>query len=266
MNSTINKMNDKIIGRPIRVNNQTLNVARGKDYAEVVFLGDAHFGSPQFDEKRFLKMVDFCHKNNIYVLLMGDLLETATRDSVGAGVYEQESIPQSQHEQMVEWLSPLAKKKLILGALTGNHEERIYKSCGVNITKAMCRELDIKYLGDACWNVFKVGKESYSVYSLHGRTGSRFDGTALLAVERISASFFCDLVAHAHIHKCINSIVMMQKVERGQVIEHKKHLLVTGAYLRYDGGYGQTLGLPISKLGSPKVKFFKNKHDILVSW
>lgn len=259
-------MNDKIVGRPIRVNKKVLTPQKGKDYAEVVFLGDVHFGSPQCDVKRFLGMVDYCVKHNIAVVLMGDLLETATRDSVGAGVYEQERIPQSQHEQMVEWLEPLAKKGLILGALTGNHEERIYKSCGVNITKAMCRELGITYLGDACWNVFRVGKETYTLYTLHGRTGSRFDGTALLAVERVSTPFFADLVAMGHVHKCVNSIVVMQKVINGSVVEHKKHLLITGAYLKYDGGYGQTLGLPISKLGSPKVKFFHTKHDIQVSW
>jgi len=249
-----------------KTKNKSENKMREIKIEKVVFVGDAHFGSPQFDETRFLGMLDYCLTNRVSVLLMGDLLETSTRNSVGAGVYEQTSNPQSQHEQMVEWLRPLAKRKLILGALTGNHEERTYKDSGVNITKAMCRELNIKYLGDACWNQFRVGKQTYTVYSLHGRTGSRFDGTALLAVERISTSFYADLVAMGHVHKCVNSIVVMQKVTNGRVVEHKKHLLITGAYLKYDGGYGQALGLPISKLGSPKVKFYANHHDILISW
>jgi predicted phosphodiesterase len=259
-------MNDKIVGRPIRVNKQVLKTPKGKDYAEVVFLGDVHYGSPQCDTNRFLGMVNYCVKNNIYVLLMGDLLETATRESVGAGVYEQDKIPQFQHEQMVDWLEPLAKKNLVLGALTGNHEERVYKSVGINLTKAMCRELGIKYLGDACWNTFKVGQEVYTIYSLHGRTGARLQGTTLNALERISPSFDCDMLAMGHAHKCINAITLKQKVQRGQVVEVKQHLLVTGHYLKYDGGYGQTLGLTISKMGSPKVKFFKSKHDILVTW
>jgi len=150
--------------------------------------------------------------------------------------------------------------------LTKLHEERIYKDSGFDVSKALSRELCIPFLGDACWNQFAVGTQMYTIYSLHGRTGSRFDGTALLAVERISTSFYCDLVVHGHTHKCINSIVLMQRVVSGQVTEHKKHLLITGHYLRYDKGYGQTLGLPISKLGSPKVKFFNKKHDIVVSW
>lgn len=256
---------DKIVGRPIRLNRKRL-VSKPQRYAEVVFLGDVHYGSPQCDIKRFLAMVDYCVLKNVYVFLMGDLIETATRHSVGAGVYEQDGTADSQHEQMVEWLRPLADKKLILGTHGGNHEERTYKESGVNVSKALARELGVTYLGDACWSRFQVGSQSYTLYTLHGRTGSRFDGTALLALERISTSFFADVVAMGHAHKCINSIVLMQKVESGQVKEHKKHLLICGSYLKYDGGYGQTLGLPISKLGSPKVKFYADRHDISVSW
>ena len=116
------------------------------------------------------------------------------------------------------------------------------------------------------WSRFRVGKQFYSVYSLHGRTGSRFDGTALLALERISVSFFCDLISMGHTHKLISSTVLIQKIENNLVKEHKKTLLITGSYLKYDGGYGQALGLPISKLGSPKVKFHSDKKDIYISW
>ena len=194
------------------------------------------------------------------------LLETGTKNSVGAGVYEQECSVQTQHEQMVEWLRPLAEQQLILGSHIGNHEFRTYQESGVNITKAMCRELKVPYLGDACWSQFRVGKETYSVYSLHGRSNARFDGTALLAVERISTSFNCDILCHSHMHKCANSIVVIQRTRNGVVIEHKKHLLITGSYLRYDGGYASAVGLPISKLGSPKVKLFSSRHDISITW
>ena len=259
-------LNDKIVGRRIRLNRRVVPVKPGTNYGEVIFLGDIHYGSPQFDKERFLAMVEYCRKNAVNVFLMGDLIEVATRHSVGSGVYEQDGPAQSQHEQMVAWLKPLADKGLILGSLQGNHEERTYKDSGVNVSKALCRELKVPYLGDACWNQFKVGNILYDIYSLHGRTGSRFDGTALLALERISVSFFADMVVMGHTHKCINSIVLTQRVVNGLVKEHKKHLLITGSYLKYDGGYGQTLGLPISKLGSPKVKFFADKRDVLISW
>lgn len=259
-------MNDKIVGRPIRLNKKVLLPRKGQHFTEVMFVGDVHYGSPQCDIQRFLANLQYCLDNKIHVFLMGDLIELATRHSVGAGVYEQEHIGESQHEQMVKWLRPLADVDLIIGSHEGNHEARAYVQTGVNVSKALSRELSVPFLGDACWNTFHVGGETYSVYSLHGRTGSRFDGTALLALERISTSFFADLVCMGHTHKCINSIVLMQRTKNGVVTEHKKYLLITGHYLKYDGGYGQTLGLPISKLGSPKVKFYADHHDILVSW
>jgi len=257
---------DSIIGRPIRVNKQTLITKKGKDYAEVIFLGDVHLGSPQCDKKRFLNMLDYCIQHKLYIFLMGDLLEMSVRDSVGAGVYEQDSIGQTQYEEMVGCLKPLAKKKLILGVLEGNHEKRIYDRTGVNLTKMLARELSIPFLGDACWNIFKVGKQNYSVYSLHGRTGAKFDGTALLAIERISASFNADCIVMGHCHKLVSSTVIIQEVKNKLVKEHKKLLLITGGFLTYDGGYAQTIGMPISKLGSPKVKFFASKKDFFVSW
>lgn len=112
------EVKDKIVGRPIRLNTQTLQLKDG--YAEVMFIGDVHYGSPQCDVKRFLSNVEYCLNNGVYVLLMGDLIESATRHSVGAGVYEQDVPCQSQHEQMVEWLTPLAEHNLILGSLMGN--------------------------------------------------------------------------------------------------------------------------------------------------
>ena len=196
---------------------------------------------------------------------MGDMVEMSTRTSVGAGVYEQEVIGQSQVEQMIDWLKQLAKRNLILVFHNGNHEDRVYQATGINIAKAMSRELSVSYLGDACWSKFRVGKETYTIYSLHGRTGCRFDGTALLALERLAVSFAADLVCQGHSHKAISSNILYQKTVNGVVKEFKKFLLITGSYLSY-GGYAQTYGLPISKLGSPKVKFFSDRKDLSISW
>ena len=87
-----------------------------------------------------------------------------------------------------------------------------------------------------------------------------------IALERISTSFFADLVAMGHSHKLVTSSVIIQRVVNGIVREFKKYLLITGSYLKYDQSYGQALGLPLSKLGSPKIKFFGTKRDLFISW
>ena len=106
-----------------RLNVQHLDIKNhGKDYAEVIFFGDTHWGSPQCDKERARKMIEYCVQKEVYVLLMGDLLEFATRGSVGAGVYEQLMNPHKQFDEAMEMLMPLAQKGLILGLLRGNHE------------------------------------------------------------------------------------------------------------------------------------------------
>jgi len=108
------------VGRPIRLNVQELKPRDDKNYTEVVFLGDIHLGSPQCDEDRVIRQVEYCVNNDVYVYLMGDLIEMATRYSVSAGVYEQKWNGQTQIERIVDILYPLAEKKLIIGFIEGN--------------------------------------------------------------------------------------------------------------------------------------------------
>lgn len=259
------EVDDKIVGRPIRLNQQTLIVKPNKDYAEIIFLGDTHYGSNTFNEDKFLAMIDYCLKNKIYVHLMGDLLEMSLRDSIGSGVYFQKPNPQGQYEQMVDWLTPLAKAELITGIHIGNHEDRVIKSAGVNIIKAMAKELGVAYLGAACWSLFKVGKQHYSIYSLHGRTAARFEGTVLLAAERSSVSFVCDIFAQGHSHKLANAHIIRERVVGGKVVQQKQFIVITGSYLDYHDSYYEAGGGQISKVGSPKAKLSAAKHDVSIS-
>ena len=254
--------------RAIRLNRQVLEVKPSKNYAEVLLFGDFHLGSPQCDKERAQSNLDYCLKNGVYVFLMGDLIENAGRHSIGAAVYEQEDIAQTQYERIVEMLKPLANAGLILGSLTGNHEDRTYKECGVDVMALLCRELKIPYLGWAGWSRFLVGRQSYTMYALHGSSGAKFVYTKLKSLVDISHSFACDLLAMGHVHDCADASQLVQVVDPRSktVVERKKFVVITGHYLAYQGGYAQAKGLPLSKLGSPKVKFFSDHHDIHVSW
>ena len=259
---------DRIVGRPIRLNRKRLIVRDGKEYSEVVLFGDLHYGARECDIERAKRMLDYCLKKRVYLLLMGDLMDAGTRYSVGAAVYEQLN-PQKQLDDIIELFRPLAEKGLILGTLRGNHEFRIYKETGIDVMKVFANELKIPYLGDASWNILYVGKESYLVYALHGSSGSRYVYTKLKALVDISHNFeSADLMAMGHVHDLADVAQLVQTVDktRKMVVERKKILVITGHYLKYDKSYAQMKGLPIGKEGSPKVKFFANKHDIHISY
>jgi hypothetical protein len=261
---------DKIVGRPVRLNIQVLEANRngtaGK-YATVKFFGDWHWGARECDRNKVRQQADYCLQEKIYVFLMGDLLEAATRGSVGAGVYHQIMNPQQQMEEVIELLRPLAEAKLIIGCLMGNHEFRIEKDTSINVTKVICNFLKIPYLGSACWNLFKVGDQYYKVYALHGASGSRYVYTKIKALVDISHNFSADLIAMGHVHDVSDTIQIVQYVDlrNKMIIERKKYLVLTGHYLSYDRSYAQDKGMPIGKMGSPNVKFFLERHDLHVS-
>jgi len=257
---------DKIGGKIIRLNRARLDV-NGKGYAEILFFGDIHYGHPGCNFERAERMVKYCLEKHIYVLGMGDYIEAGLRHSIGDSMYMQTLNPQEQIDYVTELFRPLADKGLLIGLLMGNHEGRILKETSVNVVKMMCKILKVPYLGYACWNLVYVGNQSYTIYSLHGSSGSRYVYTKLKALVDIAHNFDTDILAMGHVHELADEAILVQQVDKKRkvVIERKKFLLLTGSYLRYDDSYAQEKGYPMGKLGSPKVKLFSEKHDIHIS-
>lgn len=253
--------NDKI-GKLIRVNNQTLD-PNGKGYASIVFWGDLHYGHPQCAIEKAMAMVDYCIKNNIYMIVMGDLLECGQRISVGDSVYNQLN-PQQQMEDMLEMLRPLAESGLCLGMHTGNHEDRISNGSGLHVIKNMCRELKVPYLGSAVWHRLKVGSTTYSMYTMHGAGGAQFVHTKLGRAMQIANNFWCDIFAMGHVHaKVIESREVQRLNHRNRTVDQiKQYVLLTGSWLTYDRSYAQTAGYGPATIGSPKIKLQADRRRI----
>lgn len=256
------------VGRTVKLNRKELVVRKGKDEAELVFFGDLHLGHPNCLLEQAKEMLDYCLNKNIYVLVMGDLVECGLTGSVGDSIYTQKLNPQAQMEDVIELLQPLADKGLIVGVHAGNHEMRIFKTSGINISKNIAGWLNVPFLHSACWNLFRVGKQNYSVYSMHGATGSKFIYTKIKAATDISHYFpFADIVAHGHVHDIASVAIERQYINMKdkQIAYFKQYVVITGHYLGYSLSYAQDKGMPPSKVGSPKVKLHRDKHDIHIS-
>jgi hypothetical protein len=251
------------IGKMIRCNNQELD-PNGKGYAEIIFWGDVHYGHPQCDIKRAMAMLDYCLENGIYVIGMGDMLECGTRISIGDSVYKQKLNPQEQMEEMLKMLQPIAESGLLLGLHSGNHEDRISNMAGLNLTKNMCRELNVPYLGGAMWHKFKVGKTNYSLYTMHGSGGAQFVHTKLGRATQIANSFWCDVFAMGHVHAKACEPIERQRLNiRNRTVEQfKMYIVLTGSWLTYDRSYAQTSGYAPATIGSPKVKLYSERRRI----
>lgn len=254
-------------GRRVKLNKIKLEPKKGKNYAEVLFIGDWHLGHPECLLDKIKEQLDYCLEKKIYIHLMGDLVECGITGSVGDSVYKQLLDPQEQMEAVVEALTPLAKAGLITGLHGGNHEQRILNTTGIDVAKIMAGQLDVPYIEMACWNLFYVADQSYLAYTLHGSAGSRFLYTKLKSATDISHYFQSDILVHAHVHDMASYVVERQRIDKGkkEIVYYKQHILLSGHYLGYQSSYAQAKGFPPSKVGSPKVKFFTNEHDIHIS-
>lgn len=254
----------------IRLNRKRLELTVGDDYAtqgsyaSITFWGDVHLGHPACDLEKAKHNLQFAIDHKMYLILMGDVIECSTRNSIGDGVYQQKLNPQEQMDEMIEILRPAAEAGLILGSHQGNHESRVQKDTGIDVMKIICKALKITYLGSACWHLLRVGMQNYTIYSLHGATGSRYFYTKLKSLADIAHNFRADILAMGHTHDLAVEAITEQFVDLrgGTVQEKKKYLVLTGSYLKYDDTYAQAHGYPMGKTGSPNIKLESQAHRI----
>ena len=172
-------------------------------------IGDLHIGLPEFRRDILEEFLVYCKQNNVYLLLMGDLVDMAIKDSVG-DVYEAELSPQEAIDTLVEILNPYSDR--ILGILSGNHEWRIEKTVGLNIPKTLCSILNLRpiYSDGAIYLYLQLGKNShsrligYKVYALHGWGGSRTIGAKSNNLEKAGYITDANCVIMAHTHNQIS--------------------------------------------------------------
>ena len=246
----------------------TLNrVVIPESKAVLVPMGDSHIGSRYYDSELHREILSWCLDNHAYIIDMGDLVETATKDSVGAGVFEQTEILQGQIEEAIALYEPLAKEGLLLGMHPGNHEARVFKHSGVDITKLMAQHLGVKYFGWGKLHQFRVGQQNYLIYTTHGASGAVMPHTKIRAALRLADMVDADLYCHAHLHQLSHHVRNFYRADlkNKTVVEAQKHFLLTGSFLNHWGSYAHMKAYEPMRKGAPKVKLDGEKKQIRVS-
>jgi len=217
----------------------------GKDHIDILMWGDVHYGSRQCDFNFAKESLDHTSERGVYIIGMGDLLECATRDSVGSGVYDQSDIIQGQLETMVEWLTP--HKDRVIGLLEGNHERRVYDKTGLDLNKLLCKDVGVNVT--------------------HGASGASLPYTKIKQCLSLQQYIDADLYAMGHVHALdTHSRAIHELDKRSKTMAEKEKIFVlTGHYLNYFGSYAHRKGLIPSKKGSPVIKLYTNEHKIRVS-
>jgi predicted phosphodiesterase len=245
---------------------------------EVHTFADEHIGDEQCDMRQLLERIEYVKNTpNAYCILNGDLLDNATKTSIG-DTYTQEFNPMGQLKRAVELFSPIADK--IMCVTHGNHENRTYKKEGVNLSFLIAKQLGIedrysptsvvlfvRFGANSCGlkesnGSGKIRKVCYTIYALHGSGGGRKEGAKAIRLADMASIIDCDVYVHSHTHL---PMVMKQGFYR---IDHRnsavafvdKLFVNTAANLKY-GGYGEAAEFKPSSTNTPVIYLDGTKRD-----
>lgn len=219
---------------------------------EILALGDLHIGDPDSNQKKIEQLVKSVKDNpNRYAVLTGDLMNTAIANSK-SDCYSEVLKPSQQLERCAELFAPIKDK--ILCIVPGNHEERITRSVGVDMTRLLARELDLEnvYSDNSALVILRFGMNPYHkqrqlVYSLyvnHGHGGGgRKVGSKLNSLQDFASLIDADvyIVGHTHLPATFKQSAYRVVPQQGCAVIHEQVFVNTASTLNY-GGYGNRGG------------------------
>lgn len=239
---------------------------------EIHPMADLHIGDNMCDFKSVMERIEYIRKTpNAYCILDGDLMDTAIASSIG-DTYGANLQPMEQLKQCVKIFEPIKDK--ILAVLPGNHENRVYKSDGLDLTEIMCSQLGIpeKYSPTTALLFIRFGRQIgknhnrphlYTAYVTHGSGGGRKEGGKVNRLADLASIVDADIYIHAHTHLPLVFKESFFRVSgsNSSVALVDKLFVNTAASLNY-GGYGDKAGFKPASKRSPVIYLHGLKHDM----
>lgn len=234
------------------------------DEIEVIAMADLHIGDPLSDVRRVKDTLEYVRQaENRYLILNGDLMDAAIKSSIG-DVYSASLTPMEQLELCVSIFGGV--KDRILLVTPGNHELRIYKQDGIDMTKLMCKELGVMrtYTPTSGYIFLRFGRRPkardhyhpvlYRIYAAHGSGGGRREGGKINRLADLTRIVDADIYIHSHTH--LPAVLMdyhhRPNSSRSTLIRCDRLFINTGANLEY-GGYAELQNYPPSSLRNPVI-------------
>ncbi len=242
-----------------------LESTHNKNSNEIIIfpIGDLHLGSPHFDRKlleKHLKIIDE-NRSKASIIIMGDLAETAMKDSVGAGVYEQQ---ESAQQQMMTAKNILYDYKDLIAAIcTGNHEERMYVRTGFDLMLyfAQIMGLEDKYVRYQGIVKYTINQRCFNVSVWHGAGGGGTAGGAMNKLQKQANTVLADiyLMGHVHQRQAFSKQIYVPDEQNNKIDLMKQVFVVTGSALTHENSYAEMAGFPPSDTGFPKIHLSVNR-------
>ena len=234
----------------------------------IIPIGDVHLGAAEHMEQKWKHFCDHVLEDpNAYILLVGDLLNFALKNSV-SNVYEETMRPREQKRMMTEMLTPL--KSRILCSVCGNHERRGMKEADDDPTYDIMCKLDLEHLyrQNIAFVRVQMGQKNgdgrqnptYCIVVTHGAGGGMLPGATINRNERFGYAIDgadCLVVGHSHKPMVSQPAKIKIDLQNNKVTVQPFKVVVSTSWLEYGGYAAQKMLLPASH--APQIITLKGK-------
>ena len=240
------------------------------DYIDIKPISDVHIGDPQLDDKLIQADVNWVtEKDNRFILLNGDIMNTATTHSV-SNTYENTMTPHQELKYSRKLFEP-AKGK-ILGMTAGNHENRIMRNDGLDVCEELALSLDCYYNNEGMVLKVKFGKRKtnqknqvYTIYMTHGSSGAMLPGGKLNKLYKLRniVTTDCYIVSHTHEIITLKKNIFIPDLRNNKVTKKEQTFINTGSYIDYSG-YAERKNYHPGNLGTVTLRMYAGEKNIEV--
>ena len=189
-------------------------------------------------------------------------MDTAICSSVG-DTYGANLQPMEQLKQCVKIFEPIKDK--IICITPGNHENRVYKSDGIDMTALMATQLGLsdKYTETTALLFIRFGRHAtgnhgrkvcYTTYVTHGAGGGRKEGGKINRLADLAQIVDADIYIHSHSHlpAVFKTAYYRVDASNSTIIKTDKLFVNTSAFLDY-GGYGDRQAYKPNSTDTPTI-------------
>lgn len=214
------------------------------------------------------------NEENSYIILCGDLINNATRNSV-SNVFDEVMRPREQKRLMTEMLMPLRDK--ILCAVPGNHEGRSGRDADDDpMYDIMCKlDLEDIYRENMAFLKIQIGKldangtrnPTYTFAVTHGSGGGILTGGAVNRAERFGYAIDgADALIVGHTHKPFNTYPGKIKIDanNNRVSVKPFHVVNCSSWLDFAGYAMKHMMLPTAHVAQKILLSGKSKDMKIV--
>lgn len=236
--------------------------------AMIIPISDLHFGSKQCNIKHFKETLKIILETpNCYTIFLGDLVECATKESVGLSIYDEEFPLDEQIVELGKLILPLVKAGKVLGIITGNHEMRLSYFAHLNPAELIAKQLEVPYYGYSGYISLKVGEMLYSIAIHHGVSGGSSVASKLTSMRKQSGVVEADLYLSGHTHGYGSDSDIIYRIDNvtRTVTPRKRHYAVCGSFLKYWDGYAEMKNLTPAQTGALAITFNNEQKEIIIN-